>query len=65
MLKDAERLLQVATQERLFYKSAIEASKKMLKATFTVNDHIEVHPIGSSIHPLKNDIEMHFSLDMA
>ena len=65
MLKDAERHLQVATQERSFYRSAIEASKEVLRTTFNVNGHLEVPPIGSSIKPLENDIEMHFSMDIA
>ena len=37
----------------------------MLTQTFTVDGHLKVPPIGSCLPPLSQDIEMHFSLDMA
>ena len=65
VLKDAEEHLRLATQERSYYRSAIETSKEVLKATFTIDGHLQVSPIGSCLPPLSQDIEMHFSLDMA
>ena len=65
VLKNAEEHLLLATQERLYYQNAIEPSKEVLKATFTVDEHLQVPPIGSCLPPLSQDIEMHFSLDMA
>ena len=65
MLKDAEEHLQLATQERSYYKNAIETSKEVLKKTFTVNDQLHVPPVGSCLQPASQDIEMHFSFDMA
>lgn len=65
MLKDAEQHLQLATQERSHYRSAINTSKEVLKETFTVDGHLQVPPIASCLPPATHDIEMHFSLDMA
>lgn len=65
MLKDAEEHLQLATQERSYYRSAIDAAKEVLKTEFTVDGHLEVPPVGSCLQPACRDIEMHFSLDMA
>ena len=65
VLKDAEEHLRLATQERSYYRSAIEASKEVLRHTFTVNGSLQVPPVGSCLPPLSHDIEMHFSLDMA
>ena len=63
VLKDAEEHLRLATQES--YRSAIEASKEVLRHTFTVDGSLQVPPVGSCLPPLSQDIEMHFSLDMA
>ena len=65
MLKDGEEHLRFATQERSYYRSTIETSKEVLKATFTIDGHLQVPPIGSCLPPVSKDIEMHFSLDMA
>ena len=65
MLKDAEEHLRLATQERSFYRNAIETSKEVLKETFTTDGHLTVPPTGSCFPPASRDIEMHFSFDMA
>ena len=65
MLKDAEEHLELATQERSYYKNAIETSKEAPKKTFTVDDQFHVPPVGSCLPPESRDIEMHFSFDMA
>ena len=65
VLKNAKEHLRLATQERSYYRSAIEASKQVLKATFTVDGHLQVQPIGSCLPYVFLDIEMHFSLDVA
>ena len=65
VLKDTEEHLQLATQERSFYRSAIDAAKETLKKTFTVDGHLQVPPIGSCLPPACRKIEMHFSFDMA
>ena len=65
MLKDAEEHLQLATQERSYYRSAIEISKEVLRQMFTINGCLLVPPVGSCLPPLSWDVEMHFSLDMA
>ena len=65
VLKDAEEHLRLATQERSYYGSAIEASKEVLRNTFAVDGSLQVPPVGSCLPPLSHEIEMHFSLDMA
>ena len=65
VLKDAGEHLRLATQERSYYRSAIEASKEVLRTTFTVDGSLRVPPVGSCLPPLSHEIEMHFSLDMA
>ena len=55
MLKDAEEHLQLATQERSYYRSAIETSKEVLKTTFTIDGHLQVPPIDSCLPPLSKD----------
>ena len=65
VLKDAQEHLRLATQERSYYRSAIEASKQVLRNTFTVDGSLQVPPVGSCLPPLSHEIEMHFSLDMA
>ena len=37
----------------------------MLRYTFTIDGSLRVPPVGSCLPPLSQDIEMHFSLDMA
>ena len=65
MLKDAEEHLQFATEERSFYRHAIETSKEVLKEAFTVDGQLQVPPVVACIPPASKDIEIHFSLDMA
>ena len=65
MLKDAEEHLQLAMQERSYYRSAIEISKEVLRQILTINGCLLVPPVGSCLPPLSWDVEMHFSLDMA
>ena len=64
MLKDARAHLHLATQERSYYRSLIDASKEVLKETFTVNAQLQVPPISACLSPGTN-ITMHFSFDMA
>ena len=65
VLKDAQKHLCLATQERSYYRSAIEASKEVLRHTFTIDGSLQIPPVGSCLPPLSQDIEMHFSLDTA
>ena len=65
VLREAEEHLQLATQERSFYQSAIDKSKVVLKDTFTVNGVLQVPPVSCCLPPASHDIEMNFSLDMA
>ena len=65
VLKHAEKHLRLATQERSYYRSAIEASNEVLRHTFTIDGSLQVPPVCSCLSPLSQDIEMHFSLDMA
>ena len=64
VLKDAEAHLNLATQERSYYRSVIDASKEVLKETFTVAGQLQVPPISACLSPGTN-ITMHFSFDMA
>ena len=65
VLRDAENHLQLATQERSFYRKAIDKSKVALKDTFTIDGLLQVPPVNCCLLPASHDIEMHFSLDMA
>ena len=65
VLKDAEAHLQLATQERSYYRSVIDASKEVLKETFTIAGQLQVPPISACLSPGTNNITMHFSFDMA
>ena len=62
MLKDTEEHIRFATEERSFYRHAIETSKEVLEEAFTVDGQ---PPVGACIPPASKDIEIHFSLDMA
>ena len=64
MLKDAEAHLHLATQELSYYRSVIDASKEVLKETFTIADQLQVPPISAYLSPGTN-ITIHFSFDMA
>ena len=45
VLKDAEEHLQLATQERSYYRSAIAISKEALRQMFTINGCLLVPPV--------------------
>ena len=65
VLKDAEAHLNLATQERSYYRSVIDTSKEVLKETFTVAGQLQVPPISACLSPGTNNITMHFGFDMA
>ena len=65
VLKDAEAHLQLATQERSYYRSVVDASKEVLKETFTVDGELQIPPVSACLPPMANVITMHFSIDMA
>ena len=60
--KDAEEHIRFATEERSFYRHAIETSKEVLEEAFNGDGQ---PPVGACIPPACKDIEIHFSLDMA
>ena len=65
MLKDIEAHLYWATQERSYYRSAIDIAKEVLKETFTVDGQLKVPPVDACLAPATRNITMHFSFDMA
>ena len=65
VLKDAEAHLQLATQERSYYRSVVDASKEVLRETFTVDGELQIPPVFACLPPMTNIITMHFSIDMA
>ena len=58
VLKEAEAHLVLATQERSYYKSLVDASKRVLQQSFTVDGELKLSP-GT------HNITMHYSFDMA
>ena len=65
MLKDAEAHPYRATQERSYYRSAIDTAKEILKKTFTMDGQLKVPPVSACLAPVTRNITMHFSFDMA
>ena len=65
VLRDAEEHLQLATQERSFYRDAIDKSQVALKDAFSIDGVLQVPPVSCCLPRASNDIEMHFSFDMA
>ena len=65
VLKDAEAHLSLATQERSYYKSLVDASKGVLQQSFMVDGELKPPCLNARLSPGTHNITMHYSFDMA
>ena len=62
VIKDAEAHLQLATQERSYYKEAVEKAKKVLQETFAEDGEVKLPSLSAPLLAASIDI---ISFDMA
>ena len=65
VLKEAEAHLVLATQERSYYKSLVDMSKRVLQQSFTVDGELKPPCLNARLSPGTHNITIHYSFDMA